>query len=398
MVWAFAKQAQLSQTVIETLGNSVKLASTGRLAVYETSCLDNGEEIIKRLFLCAAEAGMKMGLDQFSNQDLSNSIWAFSSVGLLHTKFFKQTEQEVISRLKGNNPFGGQEAANILWSYATLNSQPDPTIVDAFSSYIVSRCSGKNGIDVTSIARMFQQRQELANVAWSCAVLGQYPKDLMTVLYTGLLGTSNDPEQVTQVFKDNGLQMSSIMTLYYVQVAADVEAADLRLSLPQGFPNGWGEADEHRHAMVDENDLVEMSSSMLTLTVSKLQRKAASTFDKIGFHNILEHIIDTDEIKNEYGISLPPSPKEFLSIDIADVDRKIGIEVDGPGHFVCVIDKPGKSDRGDFCVNGPTLLKHRLLTHLGWNIIHLPYWEFQDLGGNKKKEMDYCQSLLDNNL
>ena len=251
---------------------------------------------------------------------------------------------------------------------------------------------------MTSIARMFQQRQELANVAWSCAVLGQYPKDLMTVLYTGLLGTSNDPEQVTQVFKDDGLQTSSIMTLYYVQVAADVEAADLRLSLPQGFPNGWGEADEHRHVMVDENDLVEMSSSMLTLTVSKLQRKAASTFDKIGFHNILEHIIDTDEIKNEYGISLPPSPKEFLSIDIADVDRKIGIEVDGPGHFVCVIDKPGKSDRGDFCVNGPTLLKHRLLTHLGWNIIHLPYWEFQDLGGNEKKEMNYCQSLLDNNL
>lgn len=226
----------------------------------------------------------------------------------------------------------------------------------------------------------------------------------MNILYTGLVGTSNDPEQMKRVFNDDGLQKSSIMTLYYVQVAADVEAPHLRLSLPLGFPNGWGEDETHMHTKADENDLIQLSSSMLTLTVSKLQKAVSSTFNKIGFANVLEHVIDTNEIKDEYGIQLPHSPKEFLSIDIANVEKRVGIEVDGPGHFVRLIDKPGTSlsrnfdDRGENRVNGPTMLKHRLLTHLGWHIIHLPYWEFQDLAGDKAREMAYCQQLLNSRI
>ncbi len=74
MLWSFAKQAQLSLEVIETLGHSVKLISTGRLAVYETSCIDNdGEPVITQLFARAAKAGMRMGLGRFTNQDLSNT-------------------------------------------------------------------------------------------------------------------------------------------------------------------------------------------------------------------------------------------------------------------------------------------------------------------------------------
>ena len=228
----------------------------------------------------------------------------------------------------------------------------------------------------------------------------------MNILYTGLIGSRNDPKHMNKVFNDDGLQDSSIMTLYYVQVAADIEAPELRLSLPQEFPNGWGEDGGHRHTKGNENDLVQMSSSMLTLTVSRLQRSVSSTFDDIGFENVMEHVIDTNAISDEYGIQLPQAPKEFLSIDIAKVDKRIGIEVDGPGHFVRLVDKPEQQtakanfkqpfdDLGQNRVNGPTILKHRLLTHLGWDIIHLPYWEYQELGGDKTKEMAYCQSLLD---
>ena len=59
-----------------------------------------------------------------------------------------------------------------------------------------------------------------------------------------------------QAFNDEGLQKSSMMTLYYVQVAADLEAADLRLSLQTGFPNGWGEDKERTHVKGDEHDLI----------------------------------------------------------------------------------------------------------------------------------------------
>ena len=409
-LWSYAKQAQLSLEVIETLGDSVKLVSTGRLAVYETSCLDNGgEAVITRLFARAAEAGMRMGLGRFTNQDLSNTVWAYSTLGILHSGFFKEVENEVVSRLRRKGRFRGQEIANIVWSFATLNAQPELSMVDALSSYVAEQCRGRNGIDEYSIARMFGQRQELANLAWSCAVIGRYPKDLMDIAYKGLLGTSNNPEQMKKVFNDDGLQKSSIMTLYYVQVAADVEAPGL-VSLPEGFPNGWGEDEDCKRPNGNENDLIQISSSMLTLTVSKLQKAVSSTFNKIGFDSVLEHVIDASEIDDERGIQLPHSPKQFLSIDIANVEKRIGIEVDGPGHFVRLIDDPDKlthsdlkqefQDRGKNRVNGPTILKHRLLTHLGWDIIHLPYWEFQELAGDTEREMRYCQSLLEksNNL
>jgi hypothetical protein len=401
-LWSFAKQAQLSLEVIDSLGDSVKLGSTGRLAVYETSCLDIGEKAIKTLFVRAAEGGIELGLDRFTNQDLSNTVWAYSTLGLLHSGFFKEAENQVLKRLKNLRPFKGQEIANILWSFATLNAQPDPALIDALSSYIASVCSGKKGVaDEYSISKVFK-RQELANVAWSCAVVGRYPEELMKILYAGIVGTANDPNRMKQIFNDDGLQQSSIMTLYYVQLAADIEASKLRLALPTGFPNGWGESEGHVRGNGD--DLIEMSSSMLTLTISKLQRDVSNTFTEIGFENVLEHVIDTNEIKDEYGVSLPQTPQEFLSIDIANIGQKVGVEVDGPGHFVRLIDDTRKSskkvldgqfaDKGENRVNGPTLLKHRLLTHLGWNIIHLPYWEYQSLGGDREKERKYCQSLL----
>lgn len=68
-VWSFARQAQLSLDVIDSLGlGNVKVGTTGRLAVYETSCLDVGEDLIKLLFVKAAEAGIEMGLDRFKTQ------------------------------------------------------------------------------------------------------------------------------------------------------------------------------------------------------------------------------------------------------------------------------------------------------------------------------------------
>jgi len=100
-LWSFAKQAQLSQDVIEDLGDSVKVGSTGRLAVYETSCLDIGEDLVKRVFARAAESGMDKnlgGLGRFKNQDISNTVWAFATLGLLHSEFFEETERQIISR------------------------------------------------------------------------------------------------------------------------------------------------------------------------------------------------------------------------------------------------------------------------------------------------------------
>jgi hypothetical protein len=327
---------------------------------------------------------------------------AYSTIGLLHRGFFKQVEHQMMTRLR--TKLGGQEIANLLWSFATLNAQPEPALVDALSSHVYHLCSGKNGLpDELSIAKIFK-RQELANVAWSCAVLGRYPKEMMDTIYQGLFGKNNDPQAMKKAHGDNGLETSSLMTMYYVQYAAEVEAPELNLSLPKNFPKGWHMDDTRVSTNGMDDDQV--SSSMLQLTISKLQKDVSERLSNIGFENVLEYVIDapTDQ---DVGDDLPENPDEFLSIDIANIDKHLGVEVDGPGHFVRLIDNKAKDadfgdredqfrDRGENRVNGPTLLKHRLLTAVGWNIIHIPYWEYQYLTSEKEKEQ-YCRDIMNDN-
>ncbi len=92
LAWAYAKQAQLAAEVSEST-----IGSTGRLAVYETSCLDIGEDLIQRLFLGIAESSEK-GIERFKPQDLSNTCWAFATLGMLHKRFFNVVAAQVCDR------------------------------------------------------------------------------------------------------------------------------------------------------------------------------------------------------------------------------------------------------------------------------------------------------------
>jgi hypothetical protein len=194
-------------------------------------------------------------------------------------------------------------------------------------------------------------------------------------------------------------------------MALQIEAPDLGLSLPYDFPNGWQESDNKskRQKVIDN----ETGSTMLQITTSKLQQNISRTLNKVGFDHKLEHVISTDDLQAEYGISLSSINQEFLSLDIASIDKLIGIEVDGPGHFVNILDgvesddtsnnniggvmRIGRGKTGwEFTansqqkINGPTALKHRLMSHLGWNVLHIPYFDWRQ----EKDGEDYCRRLL----
>lgn len=68
-IWAFARQAQITNDVVQRYGlGRVNIGTTGRLAMYETSCLDIGEQLIKEVFVKAADAAINIGLDKFRSQ------------------------------------------------------------------------------------------------------------------------------------------------------------------------------------------------------------------------------------------------------------------------------------------------------------------------------------------
>lgn len=64
-------------------------------------------------------------------------------------------------------------------------------------------------------------------------------------------------------------------------------------------------------------------------------------------------------------------------------DRPTAIEVDGPSHFYA------NSQR----YTAYTKLKHRLLTRMGYKVLHVPYFEWRKLRGAKERE-EYMKTKL----
>ena len=422
MAWAFARQAQLAEEVNQRIkGNSLLSNSGGRLAVYTTSFFDIGEALLQRFFAGIAEAYLRLHnqLQKGKPQDLTNSAWAFAVLGLKQSSFLEAMNKEVCDRTsrfvkgesEGMTHFTGQELANFLWALATLNMPPGD-LLRSLTSYIRALCRDENGVvTAAGIARFFK-RQELANIAWACACFGEYPPDLMDVVYTGLVGSGEDqvPETMARLHNDQGLQSQAIMTLIYVQAALDLSGSKQLVHLPENFPEGWRELKPplHDDHMTDTFDEFE-----LNLSTSKMQRAVSEAFSRIGFEHVEELVITMEEMAGSHGINVSPKPIEILSVDIANKDARIAVEVDGPAHFVSRIDQHPTSGGGysklingkleyQFVwngeqneMNGATTLKQRLLLSLGWDVVNIPFWEWHRVAGDLAAEESYCRKCLE---
>ena len=103
---------------------------------------------------------------------------------------------------------------------------------------------------------------------------------------------------------------------------------------------------------------------------SQLQRDVASALDRIGWTHVFEHVTT-----------------EGFSLDMAQPDERRGVEVDGPSHYL--------KDANGRCVvaNGPTRFKSRLLRRLGWEVIHVPFFEWDSLQDTTAQDA-YLRSKL----
>jgi RAP domain len=415
--WAYARQCQLACEVSSRYAaGSILLQSNGRLAVYTTSFFDYGESLVQRLFQAIGDASVKEhgDLSGFKPQDLANTAWTFAVLGLVHARFMEAAKTQLSRRLqqfiKGErnamNCFKAQELSNLLWTMATLGLSAAEGL-DEVASYVSLVCIDEKGYCTPSSIACVFKRQELANIAWSCAVFNEFPESLMKLVYTGLFGsgTQNDQEHLSKLYGDAGLQRQAIISSLYVQMAMDLRHKNQRLRLPADFPDGWG-----RPSGTDQNDDYGTENIELSLITSKIQRDVSAAFKRIGFLHTEEETITMADLADK-GLNLAPKVMPILSIDIANADRMIAVEVDGPSHFVTNIDPVhetggypklvnGKLEyqfhwSGDRqSMNGPTVLKERILALLGWKVVHLNFWEWYDMRGDESAEEDFCRRLL----
>jgi len=433
LAWAYAKQARLAAEMSSHRNDDMMIGKmTGRLAYYSASFIDVGESLIQKLFYAIAEADLKVhdNLNNLSPQDVANTVWAFANMGMKHDRFLQKVTEQLESRIqrfvkgdkRGSN-FSGQELANTVWALATLNCMR-PDLLDSVQDYVMYQTGG-NSATIKSVSEKFR-RQELGNIAWVCAVVDRYPKKLIEILYLGLLGVGekSDPKHIQNVFNDGDMDPSIAMCLLYLQANMVMANPDQPFALPKNFPEGWlatGKMSASNARNLDtsnfDNSLASDDSFELALSTSNIQLLIGDAFDRAGFDHVQEHVIGSDNFANEYGIFVTAVATEMLSLDLAQVDSKIGIEVDGPAHYVtkindgptrvavktsdsCVIrSKDGFKCRFDWSdddqeINGSSAMKARMLEHLGWRVINVPFWEWYPVRGIAKKEEAYCRSKL----
>jgi very-short-patch-repair endonuclease len=395
------------------------------MSAYKTIYFDVGEHLLLKFFNSIAETNIRVydKLRIGKPQDISNTAWAFAALGLKDSRYMDAAKDTLVDRLSryargernGVTSFKGQELANLLWAMATLNISAG-NVWEAVMAYLRGSCAeSKGNFTATSISKHFK-RKELASMAWSCSVFGDYPEELMQFLYIGMFGLpgkERDAKFLQNIYKDSGLQMQAIMTLMYVQAEIDMRRCCPNLSLPDDFPDGWKESVPSLDPR--EPHLAELSLE-LRLSTSKIQRAVSAALLRINFNHVEEHTITMKEMAELYGVRVPASNIEVISIDIANVEQKIAIEVDGPSHFISRTDDfvEGNSLSGGFSkvvrgkleyqfgwtgerqeMNGPTALKERLLKSFGWKVLHLPFWEWYALGGDTGAEETYCRAILD---
>merc|ERR1712176_10568 len=141
---------------------------------------------------------------------------------------------------------------------------------------------------------------------------------LVRLLQRGLIGEGLDeqnPKRMNEVHKDEGLKEQGVITLIYLHYGMELSRLPKQIELPPDFPNDWGVSQEF--------DLLEDEFGISpTLKTSKMQQNVANAFSRIGMEFVEEYIVQS-----------PGRLPDYLSLDIADPLKKIGIEVDGPSHY-----------------------------------------------------------------
>jgi hypothetical protein len=368
MLWAYANVGASNSALFNAAGDSViALEDLSEFMPQEISNIvwayANAGESRPRLFKQLADHIVAMNdLRVFWPQHLSNIVWAYATAGESHPRLFKQLADHIVAQ--GDlNSFKPQALSNIVWAYATAG-ETSPQLFEKFANHVVAQ-GNLNAFEP----------QALSNIVWAYATAGEsHPllfqkladvtitrrndfnaQGISNLLWAYAVANADVPSQFNAGFigvclkKENDFSLKCFYQLHQWQLWQEELKSDIRL--PPSLRK------KCREAFI----------SRLT-SPSRLQEDVISILASIGLQPEEEFLT-----KSGYRIDA------LLEAN----GKKIGIEVDGPSHFV------GKKPTGS------TLLKHRQVNTLDEiHVISVPYWEWDKLGKDDVKKQQYLRVAL----
>ena len=250
----------------------------------------------------------------FTSQKFSNTIWAFAELRHRPTGAWLQPFFDIsLARLPD---FNAQALSSTLWALAELGVVPFPEWMDAWA---------------TRVAAVFNtfSSQGAVNILWALTVLQMQDSDVFRSLLLQAL-------QLLTPDSDG----RELCSLYDVLQFA---AAEKVVGLP-----------------TPDAILFDSAKKAWDLDIAETAQQHAS----------VDHIAVMSALK-ELGVAHEQEHfclQSGRSIDIALLDRRIAIEVDGPSHYLNTRRRTGK-----------TLLRNRVLTGAGWRVVSIPFFEWRAL-------------------
>jgi hypothetical protein len=263
-------------------------------------------------------------LKSFKPQDFSNTVWAFAKAGMQHPDLFSKVGDHIVAsdNLKFFTP---QNLSNTVWAYATANELR----ADLFEKICIALA---NRMEFQSF-----DPQALANIAWAYAVANAHAPMIFNNHFTNAL-------LVTQ--HDFGIEERYQLHQWHLWQINELSHAGLPEELRERC----------YQAFVGDDT-----------TVSRFQKDVVRELRSIDLEPVEEFITSSG-----------------YSIDaLVEVNGKsIGIEVDGPSHFI------------NKMPSAKTMLKRRQITAIDKiPLVSVPYWEWNELGKDRVKKQQYLKDL-----